>query len=133
MLARVNFYRPHPKGGGKVIFLVCSHVCKGGGMGTPIWLRGGGGLPIQVPPSFHLASRGIPHPASGVHHLADGGTSILLTGGYPPVRTGWGYPPFSRTGRGTSPHPGLEGGKPPPNPGLDGSTPPPPPIRDRAA
>ena len=82
-----NLLSPAFEGWQKVIFSVCSHLAgvpPSSWWGTPILPNGG--YPIltdkgAVPPSF--LTRGTPIWLTGGYlHLA----------GYPPVRTGWGYP-----------------------------------------
>ena len=102
-----NYYRPHPKDGGRYCFQFVCQSTYGGG--TPVRSGWGG------------------HPIPG---LAGGGTpSQVWLGGVPHPRSGWGYPPTTRSGWGTPPDLGL--GTPqdlglgtPPDMGL--GTPPPP-------
>ena len=84
-----NYYRPHPKDGGRYCFqFVSPHL--GGGVpqsglgGTPsqVWLGGGGYL---IP---GLAG-GVPHPRS---RQGGGGTPSQVRMGYSPTRSGWDTP-----------------------------------------
>ena len=97
----MHFYRPHPEGMGKVMFSPVS-VC--------LLTLGGEGQ--------------VPHPRSGQGGIPipdqDGGTTYLLTGGYPHPRSGWGYPssrsaPPPDKQDGVIPHPGGQVPPPPPD------------------
>ena len=90
---------------------------------------------------FTLVGGGLPHPAGGGYPIPglNWGYPILLMGGtpskismggeyprVPPTQDWMGYPPLSRTGWATSPHPDLGWGTPPVQ---DWMYPLPPPVR----
>ena len=103
------------------IFSLCLSSHLDGGTPCQVWIGGypstglyGGGTPSQIQMGGpHLRSRQgvypIQDPAGGTssHPIPglDGGYHILLTGGYPHSRSGWGYPGT----RWDTPHPGLDG------------------------